>query len=161
VLVLFHVLGCGTAQEKTEVLDCVRRTSKAPYDDMEEREICIGQKEKYNGASYESARKRRREDDESANNAFLDGAKRLADAISGTQSSPSPSLGSEVGSASILETSKLIEEYSRLLILVEKAEDDGADDDYVQILRTQLKLSKDRIKMSQKREEERNISGRW
>jgi hypothetical protein len=50
-LVLFHVLGYGTAQEKTEVLDCVRRTSKAPYDDMEEREICIGQKEKYNGAS--------------------------------------------------------------------------------------------------------------
>jgi hypothetical protein len=159
-LVLFHVLGCGTAHENTEVLDCVRRTSKAPYDDME-REVCVGQKDKYNGASYASARKRRRDDDELANNAFLDGAKRLADAISGTQSSPSPSLGSEVGSASILETSKLIEEYSRLLVLIEKAEDDGADDDYVQILRTQLKLSKDRIKMSQKREEERNISGRW
>jgi hypothetical protein len=67
----------------------------------------------------------------------------------------------EVGSASILETSKLIEEYSRLLILVEKAESEAADDDYIQILRTQLKLAKDRIKISQKREEERNISGRW
>jgi hypothetical protein len=69
------------------------------------------------------------------------------------QSSPSTSLRNEVGSASILETSKHIEEYSRLLILLVKAESEAADDDYIQILRTQLKLAKDRIKISQKREE--------
>jgi hypothetical protein len=57
-------------------------------------------------------------------------------------------LRNEVGSASNLETSKLIEEYSRLLVLLGKAESEAADDDYIQILRTQLTLAKDRIVIS-------------
>jgi hypothetical protein len=67
----------------------------------------------------------------------------------------------EKRSWSILETSKLLGEYSRFLLLLGKAESEDADDHYIEILRDQLKLAKDRIKMNQKREEERNISGRW
>jgi hypothetical protein len=55
------------------------------------------------------------------------------------------SLRNEVGSASILETSKLVEEYSRLLVLLGKAESEAADDYYIHIPRTQLKLAEDRI----------------
>jgi hypothetical protein len=162
-LILFHILGCGTAQENTEVLDCVRRTSKAPYDDLEEASngVCIGLQAKTSGTTSGSGLKRKNRDEDSIGQAFLEGANRLADAISAPQSSPSTLSGNELGSASILETSRLIEEYSRLLILVEKAESGAADTDYIQMLRNQLKLSKERIKISQKREEERNISGSW
>jgi hypothetical protein len=47
------------------------------------------------------------------------------------------------------------------LLLLGKAKSEDADDHHIEILRDQLKLTKDRIKMNRKREEERNISGRW
>jgi hypothetical protein len=141
----------------------VRRVSKAPYDDMEEtpNRVAVSAEAKHSGSTSGCGRKRKNKDDDDVSHAFVEGAKLLADAISVPQSSPSMSLRNDVGSGSILETSKLIEEYSRLLVLLGKAESEDADDDYIEILRTQLKLAKDRIKMSQKREEERNISGRW
>jgi hypothetical protein len=163
VLVLFRVFGCGSARENTEVLHCVRRTSKDPYDDMEKppNSVAVSAQAKCNGSTSGCGLKRKNNEDDDVSHAFLEGAKRLADAISVPQRSPSTSLRNEVGSGSILETSKLIEEYSRIMVLLGKAESEEADDDYIEILRTQLKLAKDRIKVSQKREEERNISGRW
>jgi hypothetical protein len=42
-----------------------------------------------------------------------------------------------------------------------KAESEDADDDYIEILRTQVKLTKGRNNMNQKRNEEKNVSRRW
>jgi hypothetical protein len=163
-LVLFHVLGCGTEHEDTTVLDCVRRTSKAPYDDLEEspngsRMNAHGRSE---GSLGGTGRKRRHEDDGAASGAFLEGAKRLAEAISGPQSDPSSSAANALGSETILETSRLIAEYSRLGSLLRDAKSlESADNDYVEILETQVRIARDRIKWSQKREEEMNSSMRW
>jgi hypothetical protein len=163
-LILFHVLGCGTEHENTTVLDCVRRTSKAPYDDLEESPngTKLNAQGRSEGSVGGNGRKRKLEEDVCGSGAFLEGAKRLAEAISAPQSDPSSSATNELGSATILETSRLIEEYSRLLSLLRDARlAESADNDYVEILQTQVRLAKDRIKMSQKREEERNSSGRW
>jgi hypothetical protein len=162
--VLFHILGCGTEHEDKTILDCVRRTSKAPYDDLDERpnESRTKAQGRSEGSVGGTGRKRRHDDDDCASGPFLEGAKRLAEAISAPPSDPSSSATNELGSATILETSRLIEEYCRLLSLVRDAKSsDSVDNDYVEILERQVRLAKDRIKMSQKREEERNSSGRW
>jgi hypothetical protein len=162
-LVLFQILGCGTEHEDTTILDCVRRTSKTPYDDLEEcpnesRTKAQGRSE---GSVGGTGRKRRYEDDDCASGPFLEGAKQLAEAISAPPSDPTSSATNELGSAIILETSRHIEEYSQLLALVrDDRSSDSVDNDYVEILERQVRLAKDRNKMSQKREEERNSSER-
>jgi hypothetical protein len=72
-LVLFHVLRCGTENADTTILDCVSRTSKAPYDDLEEtvarpNVLSYGRSQ---GSVGGIERKRRREEDESVSSAFL------------------------------------------------------------------------------------------
>jgi hypothetical protein len=162
-LVLFHILGFGTGHEDTTVLDCVRRTSKAPYDDLDECPIKSRTKTqlRIEASVGGTGRKRRHEEEYCASELFLEGAKRLAEAISAPSSDPSSFAANELGSATILETSRLIEEYSRLLSLVHNARSsESVYNDYIEILETQIRLAKDKIKMSQKREEERNASGR-
>jgi hypothetical protein len=163
-LILFHVLKCGTEQEDTTVLDCVRPTSNAPYDDLEESPngSTMNLQGRLDGSVSGTGREIRLENDACGNSAFLEGAKRLAEAISTPQSDPTSSATNEVRSATILETSRLIEEYSLLLSLLRDAESaESAVNDYVEILQTQVRLAKDRIKISQKREEEKNSSGQW
>jgi hypothetical protein len=94
-LILFHILGCGTDHEHMEVLDCERRTSKAQYDDLEEASngVSIGSLAKIFGTTSGSGIKRNNRDDDIIGQAFLEGANRLADAISAPQSSPSTSSG--------------------------------------------------------------------
>jgi hypothetical protein len=155
-LVHFHVLRCGTGNEDTTVLDCVSRTSKAPYDDLEEtvarpKVLSHGRSE---GSVGGIGRKRRREEDESVSSAFLEGAKRLAEAISAPHANPTTSSTSALGSATMLETTKLIEDYSRLLVMLRDAKSESGDAEYVEILETQVRLAKERIRFSQKMEEE-------
>jgi hypothetical protein len=113
------------------------------------------------GSVSGTGRKRRLENDACGNSAFLEGAKRLAEAISTPLSDPTSSATNELGSATILETSRLIEEYFLLLSISLDAESAGsAENYYVEILQTQVRLAKDRIKISRKREEQKNSSGR-
>jgi hypothetical protein len=83
----------------------------------------------------------------------------LANAIS-AQLADSTSTHKDVGSAAILETSRLIEEYSRLLVLLRDAKSASAEKDYIEILEAQVLLAKDRIRISQKREREKNSAAR-
>jgi hypothetical protein len=57
------------------------------------------------------------EEDESVSNAFLEGAKPLAEDISTLHASPT-SATSALGSDIMLETTNLIEDYSRLLVML-------------------------------------------
>jgi hypothetical protein len=54
----------------------------------------------------------------------------------------------------MLETTKLIEDYSRLLVMLRDAKSESGDAEYVEILETQVRLAKERIRFSQKMEEE-------
>jgi hypothetical protein len=83
----------------------------------------------------------------------------LANAIS-AQLADSTSAHNDVGSAAILETSRLIEEYSRLLVFLRDAKSASAEKDYIEILEAQVLLAKDRIRISQKREREKNSAAR-
>jgi hypothetical protein len=154
-LALFHISGCGPYHEDTTVLDCVRRTSTAPYDDLDECPVVSKTKAQLRSewSVGGTGRKRRHEEGDCASGKLLQGAKRLAEAISAPSSDPSSFAANELGSATILETSRLIEEYIRLLSLVRNAgSSDSVDNDYIEILETQVRLAKDRIKMSQKHE---------
>jgi hypothetical protein len=55
---------------------------------------------------------------------------------------------------------RLIEEYSRLLVLLRDAKSASAEKDYIEILEAQVLLAKDRIRISQKREREKNSAAR-
>jgi hypothetical protein len=59
---------------------------------------------------------RRREGDESVRSAFLEGAKRLAEAISTPHANPT-SATSALRSATMFETTTLFEDYSKLLVM--------------------------------------------
>jgi hypothetical protein len=83
----------------------------------------------------------------------------LANAISEPQSD-STSAHNDVGSAEILETLRLIEEYSRLLVLLRDATSASAEKDYIEVLEAQVLLAKDRIRISQKREREKTSAAR-
>jgi hypothetical protein len=81
-LVLFYVFRCGTCTEDTTVLDCVRRTSRAPYDDLEDRDSKVN----WQGGGSASGRKRRYCKDDAGPSALLEGARCLANTISAPQS---------------------------------------------------------------------------
>jgi hypothetical protein len=158
--VLFYVLRCGTENEDATVLDCVSRISKAPYDDIEETDPRFGFLERGSteGSLGPSERKRRREEDTSVSTAFLEGAQCLAEAISTPRGDLTSPATSARGSATIMETTRLLEDYSRLLVLLRNAKSEAADNDYVKMLETQVRHAKDRIRHSQKIEEEMNAA---
>jgi hypothetical protein len=83
----------------------------------------------------------------------------LANAISELQPD-STSAHNDVGSAEILETSRLIEEYSRLLVLLRDAKSASAEKDYIEVLEAQILRAKDRSRISQKRERVKNSAAR-
>jgi hypothetical protein len=68
VLVLFYVLRCGTCTEDKTVLDCVCRTTRAPYDDLEDRYSKGNWQGKGGGSA--SRRKRRFSQDDAGQSAF-------------------------------------------------------------------------------------------
>jgi hypothetical protein len=70
--------------------------------------VAIGPKAKYTGTTSGSGLKKKNRYDDSIGQTFLEGANRLSDAISAPQSSLSTLPVNKIGSARILETSKLI-----------------------------------------------------
>jgi hypothetical protein len=131
VYILFSVLGCGTESEMTEILDCARRTSSVPYDD--------GDYDPETATARVSDRKGKRAGDDGNAELFLEGARCLANAIS-SRSSNASSLQTprSVGSTSILETSKLIDEYSRLKNRLRSAMEEKDDPELIEMLKEQV-----------------------
>ena len=92
---------------------------------------------------------------------ILEGEKCLAEAISTPHANNATSGTSALGSATILETTKRIEGYSRLLVMLRDANSESGEADYIEILETQVRLAKERIRFSQKMEEEMCSSRRF
>jgi hypothetical protein len=90
--------------------------------------------------------------------AFLEGAKGLAEAISTPRDDLTSPATSARGSATIIETTRLLEYYSRLLVLLRNAKSESADAEYIEMIETQVRHAKDRIRHSQKIEEEMNAA---
>jgi hypothetical protein len=152
----------STVNDVSTVLDCVRRTYKAPYDELEETAARhrVLQNGRGEGSVGFTGRKRRREEDESVRNAFLEGANPLAEAISTLHTSPT-SATSALGSDTMLETTNLIEDYYRLLVMLRDENSESDEANYIEILEPQVRLAKERIRFSHKMEEEMCSSRRF
>jgi hypothetical protein len=127
-LVFFLRFAMQNCTEDTTVLDCVRRTSRAQYGDLEDRYFKGNWQGK--GGFSASGRKRRYYQDDAGPSEVFEGARCLANAISAPQSD-STSAHNDVVSAAILENSRLIEEYSPLLVLLRDAKAASAEKEYI------------------------------
>jgi hypothetical protein len=106
------------------------------------------------GSGGATGSKGRREGNASVSSAFLEGEKCLAQAISSAHTDTTSSATNTLGSATMIKTTRLLEDYSRLLSMLRDAKSESAEADYVEMLGTQVRHAKERIEYSQKVEEE-------
>jgi hypothetical protein len=89
--------------------------------------------------------------------AFLEGAKCLAQAISSPHTDMISSATNALGSATMMVTTRLLEDCSRLLSMLRGEKSNSADVDYVEMIETQVGHAEDRIRYSQKVEKRNKL----